>query len=324
MRAVIFERYGPPDVLQIVERERPAPKDDEVLVRIHAATVSRGDCGWRSAHPHLSRLFTGIRRPKDQRLGQDFAGEIVETGSEVTSFAAGDRVFGILAYFGHGAGTYADYVAVPESAPIAPIPDGLDYEEAAAIPDGAMLALNVLAPANLHAGQRILVYGATGSIGTAVVQLAKASGAHVTAVSDTARADLVRSLGADAVLDYTRGEDFRHTGERFDAVCDTVGILSFLGVRGSLEPHGVFLPTDGLRNALWWLWGKRFGGRKVLFEMPPRLSKEKLLHVKELVERGAYRPVIDRRYPLEDVIEATRYVERKQKTGNVVLTVADS
>lgn len=323
MRAVIFEHYGPPDMLQLVEAERPAPKDDEVLVRVHAATVSRGDSGWRSARPRVSRLFSGIRRPKEQRVGQDFAGEVVEVGNDVTSFAVGDRVFGVLAYFGHGSGTYADYVTVPESAPIATIPDGLDFDEAAAIPDGAMQATNVLEPANLEPGQRVLVYGATGSIGTAALQLAKARGAHVTAVSDTARVELVRSLGADVVLDYTKGDDFRKTGERFDAICDTVGILSFFGVRSSLQPRGVFLPTDGMKNALWWLWGKRFGRRKVLFELPPRFSKEALLHVKELVERGEYRPVIDRHYPLEAVVEATRYVERKQKTGNVILTIVE-
>jgi NADPH:quinone reductase-like Zn-dependent oxidoreductase len=323
MRAVIYERYGPPEVLQLVEVERPTSEDDQVLVRVHAATVSRGDAGWRGARFHVTRVFSGIRRPKEQRIGQDFAGEVVEVGKDVTSFAVGDRVFGVLAYFGHGSGTYADYVAVPETAPIAAIPDALDFDEAAAIPDGAMQAMNVLAPANLQPGQRLLVYGATGSIGTAALQLAKAQGAHVTAVADTARVELVRSLGADVVLDYTRGEDFRQADERFDAVCDTVGILSFPAVRRSLAPHGVFLPTDGLENALWWLWGKRFGRRKVSFELPPRFSKEYLLHFKELVERGAYRPVIDRHYRLEEVVDATRYVEQKQKTGNVILTIAE-
>lgn len=323
MRAVTFERYGPPDVLHVVEAERPTPKDDEVLVRVHAATVSRGDCHRRSARPHISRLFSGIREPKDRRIGQDFAGEVVEAGADVTAFVVGDRVFGALALFSHGAGTYADYVAVPESAAIATIPDGLGFDEAAAIPDGAILAANVLEPANVQPGQRILVYGATGAIGTAVLQLAKARGAQVTAVADTARVELVRSLGADTVLDYTTGEDFRKTDKRYDVICDTVGFLSFGAVRRNLEPHGVFLPTDGLKNFFWWLWGKGFGRRKVLFELPPRFSKEYLLQVRELVERGAYRPVIDRSYPLEEVIDATRYVERKQKTGNVVLTIVE-
>jgi NADPH:quinone reductase-like Zn-dependent oxidoreductase len=320
VKAVVHDRYGPPEMLRIVDAEQPVPRDDEVLVEIHAATVSRGDCAWRAGHL-VGRLFTGVLRPKERRMGQDFAGTVVAAGKDVAEVAVGDRVFGILAFFGHGSGTHAEYVAVPESAPIETIPDGLSFDEAAALPDGALLALNVLRPAKVQPGQRILVYGASGAIGTAGVQLAKHFGLHVTAVCDTKHVELVRSLGADEVLDYTRGEDFTKNGETYDIVMDAVGKHSFRRSRGSLHPHGVYLPTDGLVNALWWLWGRRFGRRKVLFEFP-RLRKPDVQLVKRLVESGEYRPVIDRRYAFADVVEAHRYVETGQKTGNVVLTVS--
>lgn len=319
MKAVRYDSYGPPDVLKVVEVEAPAPAADEILVRVRAAALGRGDCGWRGGKPFFTRILTGVLGPKRHGVGQDFAGEVEEVGADVTEFAVGDRVFGALAFFGHGSGTHAELVCVPVTAPVAHIPDGLDFVEASALGEGPINSMNALQPAGPAPGQRILVYGASGSIGTAGVQLAKHYGLHVTAVTDTKHVELVRSLGADAVIDYTQ-EDFRKRGERYDLIFDAVGKLSFHHCRRSLVPGGFYLPTDGLSNGLWWLWGKRFGSRKVVFEIP-RYRKQLALDIKQLVEDGEYRPVIDRTYPLDDVVEATRYVETGQKTGNVVLTI---
>jgi NADPH:quinone reductase-like Zn-dependent oxidoreductase len=207
-----------------------------------------------------------------------------------------------------------------ESAPLAHMPAGMTFEEAAAISDGAILALMCLRAANLRKGQRILIYGASGSIGTAGVQLAKYFGADVTAVCNTKNLELVRSLGADRVIDYTQ-EDFTQNGQTYDVIFDAVGKHSFRRCRGSLELGGIYLPTDRLGNIIWAALTRRIGGKKVLFQIPPRYTKQDVLLLKELIEAGKYRPVIDRTYPLEDVVEAVRYVETEQKTGNVVLTI---
>jgi len=322
MRAVVHDRYGPPEVLRLVDVERPVPKEDEVLVRVHAATVSRGDCGWRSGRPFVGRFFTshrGIRRPRRRILGGDFAGVVEAVGADVTEFAVGDCVFGAIPALSIPVGTHAEYVSLPERTAIAHMPTGLAFEEASAVCDGALLALNVLRPAQPYEGKRMLVYGASGSIGTAGVQLAKHFGAHVTAVCDTRHVELVRSLGADEVIDYTR-EDFTKSGARYDVVFDAVGKLSFRQCRRALKPGGAYLPTDGFENLLWAAWTSRVGDRRVRIHIP-RFRKDDVLFVKELVESGEYRPVIDRTYPLEEVVEATRYVETGQKTGNVVLSV---
>jgi NADPH:quinone reductase-like Zn-dependent oxidoreductase len=319
MKAVRYDSYGPPDVLKLVEVEAPVPAADEILVRVRAAAVSRGDCGFRSGKPLFARIFTGLLGPKRHTVGQDFAGDVAAIGAEVTEFAVGDRVFGGLAFFGHGSGTQAEFVCVPESAPVAHIPDGLDYVEAAALGDGPFNSMNGLRPAQTMPGRRILVYGGSGSIGTAGIQLAKHYGLHITAVTDSRHVELVRSLGADVVIDYTQ-EDFRKRGERYDLIFDAVGKLTFGHCRGALVPGGMYIPTDGLVNFLWWLATKRFGSRKVFF-MIPRYGKQLALDIKRLVENGEYRPIIDRTYPLDEVVEATRYVETGQKTGNVVLTI---
>ena len=321
MRAVVFDRYGPPDVLRLEDVERPVPKEDEVLIKIHATTVTRTDTGLRSGKPFISRFFTGLRRAKLRILGTELAGEIEAVGAAVSEFVVGDHVFGSTSAFRFG--THAEFICLPESSPLALKPAGMSFEEAAAVTDGVVLALMCLEAAHIRKGQRILVYGASGSIGTAAVQLAKYFETDVTAVCNTKNVELVRSLGADRVIDYTK-EDFTKNGETYDVIFDAVGMHSFSRCRGSLKRGGAYLATDGFRNLFLALWTSRIGNKKVLFPIPPHYTKKNVLFLKELIEAGKYRAVIDRRYPLEQVVEATRYVETKQKTGNVVLTVSGS
>jgi NADPH:quinone reductase-like Zn-dependent oxidoreductase len=320
MRAVVHDRYGPPEVLRLEDVERPVPKDDEVLVRIHAAGVTRSDAHLRAGTPRVSRIQSGLRRPKRRILGHELAGEVEAIGRAVSEFEVGDRVFGALPYLALTTGAHAEYICFPETAPIVRMPAGIGFEEAGAISDGAFLTLNCLHPAGDLRGKRVLVYGASGSMGTAGVQLAKHFGAHVTAVCNTKNVELVRSLGADEVVDYLQ-EDFTKNGKTYDVIFDAVGKHSFRRCKRSLSPGGVYLPTDGFRNVALWLVHKRFGDKKVVFELPPRMRKEHAVLLRDLVVAGEYRPVIDRAYPLEDVVEAHRYVETQQKTGNVVLTL---
>jgi NADPH:quinone reductase-like Zn-dependent oxidoreductase len=327
MRAVVYDRYGPPEVLRLEEVERPEPMDDEVLVRIHATTVNRADCATREANRRnglaaslLSRLVFGIRRPKARILGSEFAGEVEAVGATVSDLSVGDRVFGAS---GLSFGAHAEFIRRREGSALARMPAGVTFEQAAAACDGAINALTSLRRVGLRAGQRILVYGASGSIGTAAVQLATHLGADVTAVCNTKNVELVRSLGADRVIDYTR-EDFTRNGETYDVIFDAVGKHSFRRSRRSLSPGGTYITTDG--GFMWHvpvliLLTRWFGDKRVLLPVP-EYTKAGVLVLKELMEAGKYRAVIDRRYPLEQVIEATRYVETGQKTGNVVLTVA--
>jgi len=324
MRAVVYDRYGPPDVLRLEDIERPVPANDEVLVRVHATTVNRFDTATREANRRsgmaislLSRLVSGVRRPRHRVLGTEFAGTVEVVGTAVRGFAVGDTVFGTT---GLRFGAHAEFVSIPATDRIAHMPAGMSFEEAAPICDGALNALTGLKQADLRKGRSILIYGASGAIGTAGVQLAKAFGADVTAVCSTKNLELVRSLGADRVIDYTQ-EDFTKNGQRYDVILDAVGKQSFRRCRASLEPRGIFLPTDGLGNLIWALLTSRSKSKKVLFQIPPRQTKQDVLFLKELVEARKFRPVIDRCTRLEDVIEATRYVETEQKVGNVVLTV---
>jgi len=320
MRAVVHERYGPPEVLRLEEVAQPVPKDDEVLVRIHATTVNRTDCHIRGAKPFLWRLLgAGFLRPKQRLSGSDLAGEVVAAGAAVSEFSVGDHVFGTS---GYRFGAHAEFICVPESARIAHKPAAMSFEEAASIADGAFAALASLKHVNLREGQKIVVYGASGAMGTAAVQLGKYLGAHVTAVCNTKNVELVRSLGADRVVDYTR-EDFNKGGETYDVVLDAVQKHSYRRSRGSLRRGGVYVATD-----LGFMWhvplvalaSRWIGDRKLVFSLGSP-TKEDLLLVKELIEAGKYRAVIDRRYALEQVVEAARYVETGQKTGNVVLAV---
>jgi NADPH:quinone reductase-like Zn-dependent oxidoreductase len=318
MRAVVYDKYGPPEVLRLEDVERPVPNDDEVLVRVHATTVNRSDCGWRSAKPFFARYFTGLRRPKRRILGMELAGEVEAVGAAVSEFEVGDHVFGVK-----GFGAHAEFACMREDRPLAHKPAGMTFDEAAAVCDGAIIALACLRKGDLRKGRSILIYGASGSIGTAAVQLAKNFDADVTAVCNTKNLELVRSLGADRVIDYTK-EDFTKSGERYDVIFDAVGKHSFRRCRRSLRPGGIYIETD-----LGFLWHVpilalltwRIGDKRVTLPIP-KYTKKDVLFLKELIEAGKYRAVIDRRYPLEDVVEATRYVETGQKTGNVVLTVS--
>ena len=262
----------------------------------------------------IGRFFNGFFRPKAGHIGMEFAGEVESAGAAVEEFSAGDRVFGI------GSGTNAEYVCVRAEGAIARIPDRMSFEDAAAVPDGGLSAISLLRTAGVERGQKVLVYGASGSIGTAAVQLAKHFGARVTAVTDTRHVELARSLGADEVIDYTK-EDFRRNGVQYDVIHDAVGKLRFTRCKNSLKPGGAFLPTDGFGNFAMALWTRWFGDKKVRVKLPPRHLKEHVVLLKQLIEAGEYRAIIDRTYPLEDVVEATRYVETGQKTGNVVLIV---
>ena len=321
MRAVVFDRYGPPEVLQVGEVERPAPADDEVLVRVHAATVTRTDVmRMRSVEYAFARLATGIRRPRKTSAGTEFAGRVEEVGADVTGLRVGDEVFGAAD------GAQAEFVTVRESGVIAPKPAALTFEQAAAVPDGSLLALTCLRPLDPLQGKRVLVYGAAGSIGTAAVQLlARHFGADVTAVCDTKDVELVRSLGAREVIDRL-AEDFTTRGETWDVIFDAVGKQSFRRCRRALAPGGVYLTVD-----LGFLYHVPFlalatrvvGSRRAKLGIG-RYRKEDLALVASLVDAGAYRPVIDRTYALDEIVEAARYVETAQKSGNVVLTVAPS
>ena len=313
MRAVVHDRYGPPDVLRIDEVARPVPADDELLVRVHATTVTQTDCHMRAARPFFWRFMLGLRRPRRRILGLEFAGVVEEIGSAVTQFAVGDRVFGARS------GAHAEYVCVGESRLVARMPEGLTFELAAGTSDGMYQALNALRAGRVERGTRLLIYGASGSLGTAAVQLSSRLDAHVTAVCTGRNVELVRSLGADEVIDYER-EDFTKNGVAYDVVLDAVGKRSFLGCRTSLVPGGVFVATDRLHHLPLAFLTRWFGSRKVVFDFAQN-DRESVLLVKELVEAGQYRPVVDRVFPLEDVVEATRYVESWQKTGNVVLTL---
>lgn len=318
MKAIVHDRYGPAEVLHLEEVERPIPADDEILVRIRATTVSRSDCGLRAAHPFFARLITGIRRPKQRILGMEFAGEVAEVGASVTEFAVGDRVFGA-----RGSGAHAEYMTIGESAAVAQMPTGMSFEEAAAVCDGVSLALPCLRGGNVGAGTSLLVYGASGAMGTAAVQLAAAFGAEVTAVCGPNAVELVRSLGAGRVIDYT-AEDFTRQKVQYDVIFDSVGKHSFRRSRRSLKRGGIFLETDlGFGWHVPWLilWTRFFGDKRVKIGIA-RFRKTDLAMLKQLIEDGKFQAVIDRRYPMEDVVEATRYVETGTKIGNVVLTVS--
>jgi NADPH:quinone reductase-like Zn-dependent oxidoreductase len=317
MRAVVFDRYGPPEVLRLEDVERPAPDDDQALVRVRATTVTRTDAGLRSAEFFISRFFTGLLKPKYRTPGMEFAGEVAAIGASVIEFKIGDEVFGVKS-----TGANAEYVTISESGAVAPKPTDLTFEEAAAVCDGACAALSCLRGIDLGPGRRLAVYGASGSIGTAAVQVAKHLGAHVTAVCGTKNVELVRSLGADEVVDYQR-EDFTKNGQTYDVVFDAVGKQSFRRCRRSLNPGGVFVTTDP--GFLWHaplvaLLTRWIGDRRARLGIA-RYEKPDVLLLKQLLEAGEYRAVIDRAYRLEDVVEATRYVETGQKVGNVVLTL---
>ncbi len=325
MKAILHTRYGPPSVLQLTEVDKPSPKDDEILVAIRATTVSTADCNMRnftfvtrSMRP-LARLMFGIVRPWKQRiLGTELTGEVESVGKNVTRFKRGDR---IVASRGMASGGHAQYACVPEDGALALKPDSLSWEAAVAIPFGANTALHFLRDlGKIQAGHEVLIIGASGSIGSAAVQLAKHFGATVTGVCSAANVDLVKSLGADSVVDYTK-EDFAKNGNTYDLIFDIVGATTFGQCRRSLKPHGIFLQNIvGLPDVARILWTSLAGGKRVkggvALESPARMTL-----ITELAGAGTLKPIIDRTYPLERIAEAFEYVERGHKKGNVVITV---
>lgn len=319
MKAIVYYKYGPPDVLKIEDVPIPVPNKNEVLVKIHATTVNRTDCGFRKAEYFLVRIFSGLFKPKRRILGGEFAGEIVETGTEVTTFQKGDQVFGLSTFV---FGTHAEYVCVSEFGSVAIKPINMSYQEAAAVCDGAFLAMANIRKIDFTNSPNILVNGASGSIGTAAVQLAKHFGATITAVCTSKNFELLKSLGASSVMDYTK-EDFTKNGQLYDVVFDAVGKSSFFKSKKILKPQGLYFSTE-----LGYLWQNIFlamstpflGGKKVLFPIP-KDNKKDVLFFKELIEAGEYKAVIDRTYSLNEIIEATKYVETGEKTGNLVITI---
>jgi len=331
MKAIVYTKYGPPDVLQLKEVAKPVPKDNEVLVKIYATLATAEDPGARSGKfPPLfwllGRSITGFTRPKNPILGGILAGEIESVGKDVKRFKEGDQVFGMNL---KDAGAYAEYrCLIPEEKVLAIKPANMTYEEAiAAI--GAMTALPFLRDkGNIQSGQKVLIYGASGSVGTASVQVAKYFGAEVTGVCSTTNLELVKSLGADKVIDYTK-EDFTKSGQTYDIIFDTVGKSSFSRCKSSLKQRGIYLTTvAGLVDLLQVLWTSMVGSKKAKFMTaglkPASEITKDLIFSKELMEAGKLKPVIDRRYPLEQIVEAHRYVETGHKKGNVVITVVRS
>jgi NADPH:quinone reductase-like Zn-dependent oxidoreductase len=326
MRAIVCTGYGPPDVLQLRDVVKPVPKNDEVLVRIRATTVSAADCELRRFDfaPWIwlpMRLTFGIRRPRRPVLGQELAGDIESVGREVRSFARGDRVF---AATGIGLGAYAEYICLrenPQTGAIATMPANLTYEEAAALPYGGGEALGFLRKGNVRSGQRVLVNGAGGSFGTFAVQLAKVLGAHVTAVDGAPKLEMLRAIGADRVIDYAQ-EDFNDASETYDVIFDVVRDTPSGRMVRSLTENGCLLMANpGLLQIVRARWASRGSKKRVSFA-PSSGTGEDLAHLRGLVEAGKLRPVVDRRFPLEQMVEAHRYAETGQKLGNIVVVVA--
>jgi len=319
MKAAVYDRYGPPDVVHVVDVDTPVPKENEVRVRIHATTICAADWRLRKADPFLVRFMNGLWKPKRRMLGAEFAGTVESVGKNVTRFRPADEVFGNT---GFTFGAHAEYICLPESGALEAKPRNMTFEEAAAVTFGAVSALSFLRRAKIQAGQRVLIYGASGSVGVFAVQLAKHFGAHVTGVCSTANLGLVQSLGADAVVDYTR-EDFSSAGRVYDIVFDTVGKSGFSRTMRSLKRGGAYVLIGGfplLPTAVGSLWAAITRSARVVTGVAS-LAAGDMAFFKTLIEQGQLRTVIDRRYPLEQIAEAHRYAEAGHKKGHVVIVV---
>lgn len=321
MKAAVYKRYGPPEVVRVEEIPVPVPEKNEILVKVIASTVNRTDSGFRSAEYFISRFWSGLFRPKFPVLGCEFAGIVEDTGAEVTQFKKGDRVFG---FNDETFGGHAGFLVIAESKAVTTIPDGLSFEEAAPITEGAHYALENIRAAKIKEGDPVLVYGATGAIGSAAVQLLKHFGAVVTAVVNSKNVERISSLGADVVIDY-QTEDFTRTATRFSFIFDAVGKSSFKACKPLLTEKGIYISTElgkNGENIRYALTTPLRGGKRVLFPMPT-INKEDVIFLKDLVETGQFKPVVDRTYNLNEIMEAYGYVGTGQKTGNVVLTMSE-
>ena len=315
-------RYGPPEVVQVTEVPPPTVKAGQLLVKVQATTVNRTDCGYRAAKPFIVRPFSGLLRPRAKVLGNEFAGEVEAVGPDVTAFAVGDRVFG---YNEGPFGAHAEYMSVRAGGPVATIPDGITVEQAAASTEGSHYALSFILKVKVERGDDVLVYGATGAIGSAAVQILKSRGATVTAVCSGEHVPLVEGLGADRVVDYT-AEDFTLDTQTYDVVLDAVGRSTFGACKRLLKPRGTFASSDLgplSQNPFLALATPLLRGKRVRFPIP-KIDQQTVLYLRGLLESGQFRPVIDRHYPLDDIVEAYRYVETGQKIGNVVIEVGSS
>ena len=330
MKAIVFTEYGTPDVLQLKDVEKPTPEENEVLIRIDATSVNYGDIVARNfgnisprdfhmpfAMWLIGRIMSGFRKPRNTILGSEFAGEVEAVGKDVKLFREGDLVFG---YLGQSMGADAEYLCLPEDGVVAKKPANMSNEEAAVVPMGAIMALSLLRKANIQSGQKVLINGASGSIGSAAVQLTKYYGAEVTGVCSTPRLELVKSLGADTVIDYTK-EDFTKNGETYDLIFDILGKSSLSRCKSSLSQNGIYLLASfKMRDLVDMLWTSMIGSKKVICAIAPG-STEDLFSVKELIEAGKIKAAIDKSFPLEQTAEAHRYVEEGQKKGHIAITV---
>ncbi len=321
MKAIVYTKYGPPEVAKLVDIPKPSPNHNELLIKVYTSTVNRTDSGFRSAEYFISRFWSGLLKPKYQILGCEFAGIIEKVGQNVTTFKKGDKVFG---YNDKKFGGHAEYVTIAESEAIAHMPDNISFAEAAALTEGAHYALVDIKAANIKAGQQVLVYGATGAIGSAAVQILNYFGTKVTAVCNTKNTSLIKSLGADIVVDY-QTQDFTKTEDKYQFIFDAVGKSSFKECKPLLTEKGIYISTELGKNGvniLLALITPLRDGKKLLFPMPS-ITKQDVIFLKELVQQGHFKPVIDRQYKLDQIVEAYQYVESGQKTGNVVLNIVD-
>jgi NADPH:quinone reductase-like Zn-dependent oxidoreductase len=323
MKAAVHTKYGPPEVVRIAEVYKPTANDHEVLVKVHVTTVNRTDCGFRAGKPFIVRFLSGLTEPKATILGCEFAGVVEAVGREVTSFEVGDKVFGFSEW---RFGAHAEYLTFPDDGSLATMPANVTFEEAAASTEGSHYALSLIRKAKIQSGQDVLVNGGTGAIGSAAVQILKSLGAVVTAVCDTEHVELVRGLGADRVIDYT-AEDFTKEEQAYDVVLDAVGKSSFARCKRLLKPSGIYLSSDLgplSLNPVLALITPLFRGKRVMFPIPPRVDQKLVRRFKKMMESGAFKPVIDRRYRLDQIVEAYTYVETGQKIGNVLISVEAS